>query len=98
MARAARAAVSIRIANSRAVVIDGRLREAGELVEVPNSEAALLIRDGYAVTEADWVAALEDHAEVPAGEGEDDGIERDTRGRRVLTAAAIRDGEAELGR
>lgn len=54
MARAAKAATTdVRIAPYRSVVIDGRAREAGEVVAVPTQDAQTLIGDGYAVPASD---------------------------------------------
>ncbi len=40
--------VKVRIAERRAVVIDGRLREAGEVVAVAPADAKALVAEGYA--------------------------------------------------
>jgi hypothetical protein len=44
---------TIRIAEHRAVLIGGALREAGELVDVSVADAKTLIADGYATDKLD---------------------------------------------
>ena len=38
----------VKISDKRAVVLDGQLRQAGEVVEVTAADAKTLIADGYA--------------------------------------------------
>ena len=81
MARAAKAATTeVRIAPYRSVVIDGRAREAGEVVAVPTQDAETLIEEGYAVLAIDPLPVTAEAASAPS-----------QAQRRPLTPAAVLD-------
>ena len=95
MAAAAKRAAKVRIAPYRSVVIDGRAREAGELVAVSPDDAKTLIADGYAV-DPDAVVVVEQEPTAPDADAES--AEHEANGRRLLTPRSIEDGDEERGR
>lgn len=87
MAQAAKAATTkVRIAPHRAVVIDGRRWEAGDVVTLPTDDAQTLIADGYASRDT-----------APKTKAPKKAQKTRQAPRRALTPRAIEDGDEERG-
>ncbi len=76
---------AVRISDSRAVLIEGRLRGAGEVVDVGADDAATLLAEGYA----------EDAKARKPNRRPTTGRREDRAERKPLTIEAVEDGEGE---
>lgn len=79
------------------VVIDGRPRGAGELVEVTQKDAKMLLSEGYAL-KPDAPTSVPAAEERKAFDGSGAEIAHTDDGRRPLTPRTILDGEEQIGR